>query len=304
MRFNAVAHNPANGALQLAQSVFDQLDVSEVTRANYSARINLFLHFAKDEGLQHDTFLRYKKTLSARSDYSVSTKNAYLAAARIFLRELHRQGLIPVDITISVKSFKQSKSHKRDGLNGAEMTALTVWLQQLEPTPFNMRLKAILSLLALQGLRQVELVRLNVSDVDLVRKVALVWGKGCDDTNPISLHPETVKIVKAYLESNGIADGPLFISRSNNSKGQRLTTKSVRMLVNSALCQARIEGRTTHGFRHYFTTQLVKAYQGDLLQVARYTRHQSLEMLQTYFDEANDESDLPRYYKTFEGLSF
>jgi len=57
------------------------------------------------------------------------------------------------------------------------------------------------------------------------------------------------------------------------------------------------------GFRHYFTTTLVKHYKGDLLAVTHYTRHSNLQMLQVYNDEINAEADLPRYYQAFEGVT-
>jgi hypothetical protein len=47
---------------------------------------------------------------------------------------------------------------------------------------------------------------------------------------------------------------------------------------------------------------MVKHYGGDLLTVAHYTRHRSLEMLQVYNDAINAEADLPRYYDAFKGV--
>jgi integrase/recombinase XerC len=60
--------------------------------------------------------------------------------------------------------------------------------------------------------------------------------------------------------------------------------------------------KTTHGFRHYFTTRLIKTYKGDLLEVRQYTRHASLEMLQIYNDSIKQQADLPRFYSAFEGV--
>ncbi len=62
--------------------------------------------------------------------------------------------------------------------------------------------------------------------------------------------------------------------------------------------------KTTHGFRHYFTTTLIKTYKGNLLEVAQYTRHRGLEMLQVYNDAVKKESDLPRFYNAFKGVNF
>jgi integrase len=105
------------------------------------------------------------------------------------------------------------------------------------------------------------------------------------------------------VRANKVKDGALFVSQSNNSKKQRLTTRTIRNIVKETLNGLGIE-KTTHGFRHYFTTTLIKTYKGDLLEVAQYTRHKSLEMLQIYNDNIKRKADLPRYYEAFSGVSF
>lgn len=289
--------------LRQAISVFDLLDVSVSTRYDYQARISIFLTFIREHGLDRNSFLAFKRSLTDRTDISVATKNKYLVTARILLKELNRQGVLPADITQNIKSFSQSRKHKKDGLTEAEVTVLAEKLRELPTTPANTRLKAIISLLCLQGLRQIEVIRLNVQDLHLARKVAYIQGKGRDDLEPISLHPETVRMLREYLRTNQIADGPLFVSNSNNSLRQRLSTRSLRYIVQECFNGLGID-KSVHGLRHYYATKLIRAYQGDLLQVARYTRHSSISTLEIYFDDVQSEADLPRYYQTFEGVRF
>jgi integrase/recombinase XerC len=292
-----------NDPRERAEKVFDLLDVSEATRADYKYRIGLFLDFTSERGFNRNSFLEFKRSLAERADLAVSTKNKYLATAKIFLKEANRQGALPADITQNIKTFSQSKKHKRDGLNDEEMSKLTEAVKVLPETPQNARLKAILSLLVFQGLRQIEIIRLDVKDIDFISKIAFIQGKGRDDKEPINLHPEAIKAIQSYLKGNKIADGALFTSQSNNSKNQRLTTRALRDIVKETLNALGIE-KTTHGFRHYFTTTLIKTYKGDLLSVAEYTRHKSLEMLQVYNDNINRKADLPRFYKAFSGVRF
>lgn len=286
-----------------AEKVFDLLDVRETTRADYKARIGLFLDFTREHGINRNSFLDFKRDLTERTDLSVSTKNKYLTTARVFLKELNRQGVLPADITQNIKTFRQSKKHKKEGLTDEEINALIEKIRPLPNTPRTTRLKAILVLLTLQGLRQIELIRLEVSDLDFVSKTAFILGKGQDDKELINLHPETCKTLQEYLRTNKIADGALFTSQSNNSRNRRLTTRAIRDIVKATLAELGIN-KTTHGFRHYFTTKLIKTYKGDLLEVAQYTRHKSLEMLQVYNDSIKREADLPRFYKAFRGVNF
>lgn len=284
-----------------ASSVFDLLDVSEGTRYDYQARIGLFVSFVQAEGLHRNSFLAFKRCLAERTDISVSTKNKYLVTARIFLKELNRQGILPADITQNIKSFRQSRKHKKDGLTDAEVARLAEYLHALPETPENARLKAMIALLTLQGLRQIEVVRLDVNDLHLARGVAYVQGKGRDDKEAVSLHPETVRQLREYLASNKLADGALFTSNSNNSLNRRLTTRSLQRLVQAVFTELGIQ-KSVHGLRHFFSTKLIRAYEGDLLQVARYTRHSSISTLQVYFDDVRAEADLPRYFQTFEDI--
>ena len=292
-----------NNAQAKAKKVFDLLDVRETTRADYKTRIGLFLDFTHRCGINRNSFLDFKRELTDRTDLSVSTKNKYLTTARVFLKELNRQGALPTDITQNIKTFRQSKKHKKDGLTDEEINALMEKIRPLPNTPRTTRLKAILVLLTLQGLRQIELIRLEVKDLDFVSRTAFILGKGQDDKELINLHPETCKTLQEYLKTNKIADGALFTSQSNNSRNRRLTTRAIRGIVRATLAELGIN-KTTHGFRHYFTTKLIKTYKGDLLEVAQYTRHKSLEMLQVYNDSIKREADLPRFYKAFRGVNF
>lgn len=284
--------------LHYLEQILNRLDIAESSKLDYQNRISTFVAFVEKNGLNRDSFISFKQYLAKRNDLGVSSKNKQLTVARILLKELHRLGSIPVDITSSVKSFKQSKKHKVTGLTQAEIGSLLDYLSHLPPTPQNLRIKTILSLLTLQGLRQVELIRLDVSDLDLVAKTALILGKGRDDKELIDLHPTTVRTLQNYLQLNKVADGALFVSNSNHARNTRLTTRTIRRLVKDVFKQVGID-KNTHGLRHYFTTQLIQTYKSDLLEVARYTRHRSLEMLQVYDDSVKRKQDLPRYYNTF-----
>ncbi|MCL5125312.1 MAG: tyrosine-type recombinase/integrase [Deltaproteobacteria bacterium] len=280
--------------------IFANLDVTEATRQEYYHRIRLFIDFVQSHGFTRNSYLEYKRYLAKRTNLSVSTKNKYLIVARVYCKELNRQGFVPIDITLNIKSFKQSRKHKKDGFTESEVQQLLTAVQGSDTC----RIKALLSLLVLQGLRQVEIVRLDVTEIDLVSQTAFIRGKGQDDTEIIDLHPTTVTALKEYMRLYKIADGPLFSSTSNNSShGQRLTTRSLRNLINPILKELGID-RTVHGFRHFFTTKLIQSYKGDLLTVAQYTRHKSLEMLQVYNDNLKHKADLPKYYETFIDINF
>ena len=114
-----------HGDYENAWSIFKLLDVNEETRKDYQYRIGHFLNFISDEDLNQNSFLEYKKYLKLRTDYTVATKNKYLITAKVFLKELNRRILLPVDITQNVKSFSLTKKHKKEGLNNQKIEKLT-----------------------------------------------------------------------------------------------------------------------------------------------------------------------------------
>lgn len=283
-------------------AVFDNLDVAESTKADYRYRLPLFVEFVNFNGFTPNTYLDYKKHLRTMS-WSVSTKNKHLIVARVFLKELHRQGLIPTDITHNVKAFKQSKKHKRRGLNDFEAKKLATWLSELPDAPDNDRLKAIFSLLLLQGLRLIEVCRLDVEDIDFENDVLFVWGKGQDDKDPISLLPQTVSCLRRYIRSNEIKDGALFRSNSHSQMGKRLSTRGLREIV-SVIFKILNINKTAHGTRHFYTSQLLLIMPGYLLDVAQYTRHRSLEMLRVYDNRNKQDYTFDKVVSAFAGISF
>lgn len=288
--------------LQLKESIFDCIDVTENTRKEYLSRIRHFIHFVKLHGINSNIYLEYKRYLSSIDTLSVSTKNKYLISAKIFLDGLNNLQRLPFQVNTKVRGFKQSKLHKKDGLDDTDISKIVTYCSTLEPTIKNLRLKAILSLLIFQGLRQVEVTRLDVTDVNLKDKVAYIIGKGQDDKELMHLHPMTIKAIKEYLNKYKIREGALFRSGSNFSNNSRLTTKSIREIIKKVLNELDIDG-TTHGFRHFFITKLIKSYKGELLTVSKYSRHRSIQMLEVYNDEIIREQDLPRFYDVFNDIT-
>lgn len=264
-----------------AKKIFDLLDVSFNTRKEYKNRIGLFLNFINDNSFNRNSFLEFKRHLIDRDDMAVSTKNKYLATARIFLKELYRLGLIPAEITVNVKSFMQSNKHKREGLCHEEVESLVTLIYSLPNNERNTRLKAFFCLLVFQGMRQIEVARLDVKDIDLVAKKAYVQGKGRDDKEAIHLLPETVRAIKEYLRVNKVASGILFKSLGNR-KSDRISTKTINRELKALFADAGVD-KTVHGLRHYYITTLLETF--DVRDVRKFSRHKSLEMIIVYDDE-------------------
>lgn len=282
--------------LERAKQVFSTLDIKEETRCDYEKSIKTFVDYVQMNPLTVNTFKEFKKRLRTRRDIGVSCKNKYLISARVLLRELASTGSMP-DITYNVKGFKQGKKHKKDGLNRGEVDKLVAVLRTMPDDFVGLRFKAIVALLMYQGLRQKEIAGMDMDHIDFNRSKARITGKGRDDYEMIDLHPLTTEALRKYVAICQIKDGALFFGRGS----ERLSCYSIRRLVTNQLLTLGIFV-STHGFRHFFTTTMIKKFKGNLIEVAKYTRHLSLDMLQVYNDELSTANSLPEYYDAFEDI--
>jgi integrase len=280
-------------------SIIDSLDVSENTRYEYRQRVRPFLALVQAEGLSLNVILEYKRRLAERSDYSVSTKNKYLVCAKLFMRECYRLGLIERDITVNVKSFKQSKKHKVNGLTDEEVSLIGEWIMQ---HPEKLRERSLLCLAILQGLRQFEICNIKLRDIDFAAGTLMVLGKGRDDYERVYLHPKTARALRRYCQSRKLtADDYLFVSKRKPSSTGKLTTRGLQSIIKGIFDELGID-RTVHGCRHYFASRLIQAMPGELATVARFTRHKSLETLEIYDDNRLMLRDVEHYRKAFDDL--
>lgn len=292
--------------LDRAAVIFDRLDVSESTRQGHQWHIAEFVRFMDGRQLTSNSYLEYKRYLADRTDLAVTTKNRYLGSASVLLKELAREGVLPRDFTLNVHYFQQSKLHKREGITNEEMHRLVDHMRELldaDPALTTRRDWALLALLGFQGLRQIEAQRLDVSDLDLIGRTALVQGKGRDDKEAIDLIPQTVDALRQYLAAANIASGPVFPNGRRGPRRKHLTTRAMYKIVTEAFAAAGIEHKTPHGLRHWFTTRLLSNHPGDLLEIRRYTRHSSTQMLGIYDDRIRQKADLHNFVDAFAGFT-
>lgn len=261
--------------------VIDQMDISTVSIKEYKYRIKLFVNYVKTNTWNRDTYLEYKRYLKDNEKMSLGTKSKYLSVASKFLKEMYRLEYLDKDYTVAVKGFSKGKTHKKDGFTADEMKILTASVGKLKPTKKNIRLRAIFALLVYQGMRQVEIVRLNLEDIKLLDATALVQGKGQDDKELIHLSPKTVKALGEHITHNNITGGAVF-KGIHHKRTDRITTRTIKDDVKDLTIPLGIK-KTVHGFRHYYITTLLQTLK--IKDVRKFSRHKNLEMLVVYDDE-------------------
>ena len=132
------------------------------------------------------------------------------------------------------------------------------------------------------GLRTIEVSRANVEDLRTAGDSTVIYlqGKGHEEkTEYIKIAPEVEDAIRAYLNARGAVapEEPLFVSTSNNSKGKRISTRTISGIVKNALINAgyNSDKLTAHSTRHTAVTLALMGGQ-KLEEVQQFARHKNL----------------------------
>jgi len=287
--------------LEDPRKIFDSLDISNESIKDYKYRIGLFLNWHQGKEWENDILVEYKKYLRTLISYSVPTKNHYFITASRFLKELARRGILTRDIATGIKTFKEPKTLIGE-MTKEEMTKIFNALKELPDTKKNTRLKAMIFLMSEQGLRQVEISRLDLEDFDFENRIMMIWGKGREGKEPCPfLQPKTIYELKKYIQTNGIKSGAMFFCLSNIKLNERLTTRGIRKIVQEFLKGLGIS-RNLHSFRHFYCGQISDSKELNMFQKMEMTRHNDAKTLLGYIDRKRIKEGIPAMYKCFSGF--
>ncbi|OLF49049.1 tyrosine-type recombinase/integrase, partial [Streptococcus acidominimus] len=204
---------------------------------------------------------------------------------RIFFKWTAQEGLYP-NIAEHVKGAKLDKNHKKDYLTSRQAKEVLAGVQT--DSEEGLRNYAILSLMVTGGLRTIEVSRADVEDLRTVGEstVLYIQGKGREEkTEYIKISAPVEKAIRSYLKAReNVEEGqPLFTSTSNNSKGKRITTRTVSGVVKTALRNAGYDSArlTAHSLRHTAITLALLAGR-EITEVQQFARHANLNTTMIY----------------------
>ena len=252
----------------------------------YSRAIRQLLRFFSDNGITaptRDDLISYREYL--RTNHKPTTVQNYLFAAKRFFGWMNTEGLY-ADIGKGVKGVKLDREHKKDYLSARQVKAILAGIDRTTET--GLRDYALFALLVGCGLRTVEVSRANIEDLAVKGESTVLYlqGKGRDDKADFVIVSEPVeRALRAYLATRGKTANtdPLFISTSNNSRGVRLSTRSISgiakaIMVNSGYQSDRL---TAHSLRHTAVTLAIKSGR-SLTEAQQFARHRDISSTQIY----------------------
>ena len=206
------------------------LDATPRTVQTYTGNIRQFIKWLQRNGIQRPTrpdVIAYRDELRGRC--KPSTVQSYITALRLFFSWTAQIGAYP-NIAEHVKGAKLDSSHKKDYLNAGQIKDI---LDSIDTrTAKGKRDYSMIALMVTGGLRDIEVSRANVEDLKTLggSTVLYLQGKGRDErTEYVKVVPAVERPLREYLRTRPEAKGkqPLFTSLSNNSKGERLSPKSI-----------------------------------------------------------------------------
>lgn len=235
--------------------------------------------------------LQYKDELLS-SGMSSLTVSSYITSVRRFYEWTEANKYYP-NVAKGIKSPKRKQQFKKQPLLPAQATALLSYYQEKA-----LRDYSIINLLLRTGLRTIEVIRANVEDIVFKgsQRVLLVHGKGRDEKdNFVLLTDKAYQPIAQYLATRENIEGshPIFVSQSNNGKGDRLTTRSISYIAKEGLKAIGLNERsfTAHSLRHTTAVNILRA--GGSLETAQYTlRHSNPATTQIYTATINEERRL------------
>jgi integrase/recombinase XerC len=300
-------------------------DDAATTRAVNTARsyrngLNVFAQFLESkkiplnsalDSLSIDYFIRFPGWLAGEG-YSKKTIGVYISSAKFFLDWLVINGTLKPDYSETLRydmAVKQVNKKRESRLprtpdKGALEKILAVLSEWHMPDNnrerlIAMRNYAILWLLTSSGCRNNELVSLNVKDIDLPGRKAVVTGKG-NKERKVFFNSTAAESIECYWSERGKREKtyPAF-SRHDKGAGKRvlrITTRSVQNIVDDVTAMAGLDkgSFTPHYFRHAFAITMLRETH-DLALVQDLLGHSSPASTRVYAKIYPD--DLERAHK-------
>ena len=296
----ATPQNVATVAPQRIEALVDMFIAAQDVRLNskllYRRTLKQYFNWVTKKGyllseIARPQLLEYKEELLAAGMSSL-TVGSYITSVRRFYEWTEANKFYP-NIAKGISSPKRKQQFKKQPLLPAQATALLNFYQDKALRDF-----AIINLLLRTGLRTIEVIRASVEDITFKgsQRVLLIQGKGRDEKdNFVVLTEKTYQPIAQYLATRGSLTGsePLFSSTSNNSNGERLTTRTISYIAKEGLKAIGLDERsfTAHSLRHTTATSILRAT-GDLELTRLTMRHSNPATTLIYTSTLDEERRL------------
>lgn len=279
---------------ELLKRFLEYLDASEKTVQTYTRALRQFFKFLYENNIkqpQRADVLAFRDNLKDKGRKPTTIKS-YIVAVRLFFQWTNQEGLYP-NIADKIKGAKLDHAHKKDYLTVDQVKDV---LNSIDTSTLTgARDYAIIVLMVTGGLRTIEVSRADMDDMRNVGNSPALYiqGKGREEkTEYVKLPLQVFKAIGRYREMLEKQYDVLFVSTSNNNKGQRLTTRSISGIVKKRLKEAGYTSNrlTAHSLRHTAgTLNLMNG--GTLEETQQLLRHSNINTTMIYLHHLERENN-------------
>jgi len=224
---------------------------------------------------------RYVLHLMQVRRYKVVAVRRNLSALRTFYTFLRRERIRSDQPALDVDLPKPEQRKPKVLRLGEVASMITARVERPNAPHLAARDRAIVELLYGSGLRRAELAGLDLDDVDLGEKVAMVTGKG-NKRRMVPLTQAATDAMRSYLTQRpGSNDRAFFLSNRN----ARLGLRQVWQIVKDYAAKSGVDRATTHSMRHSFATHFIEGG-GDVSTLQKLLGHASIQTTQVYLDQS------------------
>ena len=280
---------------ELFNRYISYLDASPKTVATYTRATRQFFKYMAEHGITQPTredVIAYRDSL--KEDHKPTTVQAYIIAVRLFFQWTAQEKLYP-NIAQHIKGATIQTDHKKDYLTTDQVKSILALMDR--DTPQGRRDYAIFTLMVACGLRDIEIHRANIEDLRTLGNGTVLYlqGKGKEEkADFVKVPPQIEKAIRDTLSDRPTAteNSPLFISLSNNSKGKRMSTRSISGIIKTAMKKAgyNSDRLTAHSLRHTAVTLALLGGQ-TLEEVQQFARHTRITTTQIYAHNLDKEAN-------------
>lgn len=257
------------------------IDASDKTIQTYTRDLRRMFRYFAENGIrqpQREDIISYRESLKAEGLKPTTIQN-YITAARLFFQWTEQERIYP-NVAERVKGAKLSREHKKDYLTSKQVKNVLSGIDRSTPT--GLRDYAILALTITGGLRTIEVSRADIGDLRTLGDdtVLYIQGKGREEkAEYVRVSPPVEKAIRDYLKTRKDTDAsaPLFSSTSNNSRGGRLSTRTISGICKGSMVEAgyNSDRLTAHSLRHTAVTLSLLADK-KLEEVQQFARHKNI----------------------------
>lgn len=257
------------------------IDASDKTIQTYTRDLRRMFRYFAENGIrqpQREDIISYRESLKAEGLKPTTIQN-YITAARLFFQWTEQERIYP-NVAERVKGAKLSREHKKDYLTSKQVKNVLNGIDRSTPT--GLRDYAILALTITGGLRTIEVSRADIGDLRTLGDdtVLYIQGKGREEkAEYVRVSPPVEKAIRDYLKTRKDTDAsaPLFSSTSNNSRGGRLSTRTISGICKGSMVEAgyNSDRLTAHSLRHTAVTLSLLADK-KLEEVQQFARHKNI----------------------------